>query len=69
MTEGHPYGYAELRDMVDASVAWITWGRIADIVRRQMQAFTVESQSVRDSIQRLADAVTGAIGRHRRFAA
>ena len=64
MTEGYSKTYAELRVMVDTSVAWTTWGGIADIVRRQMQTCTVESQSVHDSIQRLADAVIGAIGRH-----
>jgi hypothetical protein len=64
MTEDHPKTYADLKDMVDTSVAWITWGRIADIIRRQMRAFTIESPSVHDSIQRLADAVTRAIERH-----
>jgi hypothetical protein len=65
MTEGHPYSCTELRDMVDASVAWITWRRVSEVVDRQMRTFTTESPSVRASIQRLADAVTGAIDRHR----
>jgi hypothetical protein len=65
MTEGHHYSCAELRDMVAASVAWITWRRVSEVVDGQMRTFTAESPSVRASIQRLADAVTGAIDRHR----
>lgn len=63
-TEDHPYSYSELRDMVDASVAWITWKRVSEVVDRQMQTFAVESKSVHASIQRLADAVTDAIDHH-----
>jgi hypothetical protein len=63
MTEGHPHSYAELKEMVDASVAWITWRKISEVVDSQMQTFDAES-SVRASIRRLSDAVTGAIERH-----
>ena len=69
MTEQHPYSYSELKDMVDTSVAWITWRRISEIVVGQMKTIAAESPSVLASIQRLADAVTGAIERHNTFRA
>lgn len=67
MTEQHPYSYSELRDMVDMSVAWITWRRISEVVAGQMRTFATESPSIRASIQRIADVVIGAIDRHNSF--
>jgi hypothetical protein len=65
-TEGHPYKFEQLADMIDSSVAWITWDQINQIVTRKFNSFTSDSQSTYGSISRLVVSITDSIARHRK---
>ena len=44
--EDHPYNLKQLEDMIDSSVAWITWDQINEIVTRQLESFGPDSPSM-----------------------
>jgi len=65
-TENHPYNFEQMADMIDSSVAWITWDRINEIVKRQFDSFKSDSPSTYSCINRLVTSMTDSIERHNR---
>jgi len=62
-TEGHHMEYEQLVDLIDTSVAWVTWDQINSIVKEQVRKYDVE-QPVNRTIQRLVESINESIERH-----
>lgn len=63
-SEGHELNLAQATDIVEHAVCWITWQEISDVVAAKQQAFDCVDQSLKSSINRLADSVIRAIAWH-----
>ena len=53
-----------LMDRLPETMAWITWGEIADVTRRQAELFREAPNGLAGTVSRLASAVTDAINWH-----
>ena len=60
-TEEPLYNVSELENMIDSTVAWTTWGAIAQVVERQLITFKTDSPSTRATLERLTNSVISAI--------
>lgn len=50
-----------LMDRLPETLAWITWGEIANVTRRQAELFREAPNGLAGTVRRLASAVTDAI--------
>lgn len=53
-----------LMDRLPETMAWITWGEIADVTRRQAKLFREAPNGLAGTVSRLASAITDAINWH-----
>ena len=53
-----------LMDRLLETMAWITWGEIADVTRREAELFSEAPNGLAGTVLRLASAVTDAIDWH-----
>lgn len=60
----HRRSLDETLDLVDESIAWITWDTIKVTIVRQKETYTSKNLSEKMSINRLCDALLDAIDRH-----